>query len=210
MSQPEAVQKLVEAHRANVERRVVAGMFEGVFKASPLIESFSAWQLVVSGAIASFLLANSAQMTSALTKSGFMVCSGFLVVSAIMGFYSKSQAVLFRVCAEGRSAVLQELEKINEASKPVESEIHALAKSTGHEVCTQPRMEVVIREFLVPMPWWVRWRVNKTIAKDKDSQHFSYLGQLACLNAQGISAYLQTVGLLGFFGSALVYAGSSI
>jgi hypothetical protein len=210
MSAHQDLEKLAERHRDSHERAIVAAMYDAAFPTSATIDSFSVWQLVAKGAIASFLIANSESMVEILSRPGFLVCSGILVTSAIFGIYSKTQALRLRIATEVNAAIMEAMDKVYASFEEKEEELLALSKEVGHEIDTEVRFERVIPMFLAPLPWWSKWIAGRSIKKLNSAVHPTHVGRLKSLHSQGVGAFTQTVLFLTFFGAALVFAGASI
>lgn len=100
MSTANELDKQVEAFRSRAEARMISAMYDAALKASPTLELFSQWQLIAQAASASLLVANADRMVELLSKLGFLVCGGILLLSAAFGIFSKTQAVFIRMRSE--------------------------------------------------------------------------------------------------------------
>lgn len=209
-SQIEGLHRLAERHRLRAQDAIVDTMIEASFKASAPIEQFSQWQLVAQGVIATYLIAHAESMREVLTSNGYLACAGVLVLSAIFGNFSKSQAVLLRAGTESYGALIEGLDRAYAEAEADEDNLESLANQVGITIDVDVRMNEVLLKFYEPLPWWVRWRVGRIQQKRADKWYLKFLDRIRRFNAQSLSAVAQTATFLIFFGVALGFASLSV
>lgn len=210
MSTATELDKQVEAFRSRAEARMISAMYDAALKASPTLELFSQWQLIAQAASASLLVANADRMVELLSKLGFLVCGGILLLSAAFGIFSKTQAVFIRMRSEVIGATKELVDGLSKDLQAEEEQLYASADAAGSEIDVSVRFDRVISSFLSPLPRWAQMMIRRSMSKQEDWSHPSYYRRIRGLYAQSVSALIQTVLFLTFFGAALMFAATSI
>lgn len=211
MNQDPKIQPLLEWNRLareNTENAIVSSMSEAASKASEPIETFTTWLLVAAAAVASFFIVNADNLLPIIKHSGFITCGVFLCLSCIFGLLSKMFALRCRVGIETTAAVQETFSEHLAKYEEEEREIQESAKFWGINLETGVRMERILKEFLSPLPRWVRWLALRQLKKNAGNPQVGYLPQIKNLHAQGLSAFLQGLFFLGFLGSGFVFAAA--
>jgi hypothetical protein len=192
--------------RENTENAIVSSMFEAALKASEPIETFSAWLMVATAAVASFLIANAEKLLPYISKAGFVTCGTFLCVSCIFGLLSKIFAVRCKIGAETGAAVRKTFGEHLAAYKQEEEKIQKGAEFWGINLQSGIRIERVLQEFLLPFPGWVRRQAQRHFTKHAGNPQIAYVAQVKTLQAQGMAAFVQALCFLGFLGAGFIFA----
>lgn len=211
MNQDPKIQPLLEWNRLareNTENAIVSSMFEAASKASEPIETFTTWLLVAAAAVASFFIVNADKLLPIIKPSGFITCGVFLCLSCIFGLLSKMFALRCRVNIETVAAVQKTFSRHLAEYEEEESKIQESAKFWGINLETGVRMERILKEFLSPLPWSVRWLALRQLKKNAGNPQAGYFPQIKNLHAQKLSAFLQGLFILGFLGSGFVFAAA--
>lgn len=194
--------------RENTENAVVSSMFEAALKASEPIETFSAWILVATAAVASFLIVNAEKLLPYISKAGFVTCGAFLCASCIFGLLSKIFAVRCKIGIETGAAVRKTFGEHLVAYKQEEEKIQKDAEFWGINLQSGIRIERVLHEFLLPLPGWVRRLARRHFAKHAGNPQIAYVAQVKTLQAQGMAAFVQALCFLGFLGAGFIFAAA--
>lgn len=209
MNQDPRTQPLQEWNRLareNTENAIVSSMFEAAAKASEPIDTFTTWLLVAAAAVASFFIGNAEKLLPIITQTGFITCGVFLCLSCIFGLLSKVFALRCKVAAETGAAVRKTFAEHLAAYQIEEEKIQEGASFWGIDLQTGIRIERILKEFLAPMPWWVRWLAKRYFAKHANNPQIGYISHIKSLHAQGVHAFLQAMSFLGFLGSGFIFA----
>jgi hypothetical protein len=194
--------------RENTENAVVSSMLEAELTASEPIETFSAWLLVATGAVASFLITNAEKLLPYISKAGFVTCGIFLCISCIFGLVSKTFAVRCKIGTETGAAVRATFAEHLAAYKREEERIQKGADFWGINLETGIRTERVLEEFLRLHLEWVRRQAHRHFVKHVGDPQIAYFASTKSLHAQGISAFFQALSFLGFLGAGFIFAAA--
>lgn len=194
--------------RANTENAIVSSMFEAALKASEPIESFSNWLLLATAAVASFLLANAEKLIPLIGKTGFTVGGVLLCISCVFGLISRVFALRCRIAVLTGVAVKETFAEHLAKYEEEETKIQEGAKFWGITLQTGIGIERIIREFLSPFPFLVRWMSQRYFKKYEGNPQIGHISQIKSLNAQGLMAFLQALSFIGFFGIAFIYGAA--
>ncbi|MBB1117404.1 hypothetical protein H4O09_10125 [Stenotrophomonas sp. W1S232] len=186
--------------RENAENAIVSSMLSATSKSSEPIETFTTWLLVGAAAIASFLLGNADKLIPILGQSGFRSVGAALCVSCLFGLLSKVFALRHKVAVETGKAVEQTFEEHLARHEKEELQIQESAAVWGITLDSGIRMERVLKEFLAPMPWWVRWTAQRYLKKHGNNPQVGHISRIKSLTLQGTFAFLQAISFLTFLG----------
>lgn len=193
--------------RENTENAIVSSMFEAMAKASEPINKFATWLLVAAAAVASSFIGNAEKLLLTIKQQGFVTCGVFLCLSCIFGLLSKIFALRCKVASETGAAVRKTFAAHLATYQIEEEKIQEGASFWGIDLQTGIRLERILKEFLAPMPWWVRWWANRYFAKHAGNPQIGYyISHVRSLHAQGVHAFLQALCFLGFLGSGFIFA----
>jgi hypothetical protein len=194
--------------RENTENAVVSSMFEATLKASEPIETFSAWLLIATAAVASFLIANVDKLLPYISKAGFVTCGVFLCLSCFFGLLSKIFAVRCKIGVETGVAVRKTFGEHLLAYKHEEEKIKKNAEFWGINLQSGIRIERILHEFLLPFPKWVKWFADRHFKKHAGNPQIGYVSQIKNLQCQGFAAFIQAFLFLGFLGAGFIFAAA--
>jgi len=203
MEEPVKSESLIrwnELAREDAENDIVSSMFEATLKSSKPIDSFSTWLLVGTAAISSFIITNTDKLTLLTEKSNFGIAAILLFLSCLFGVLSKVFAVRCQVATEVQSAVKETFIKHIEEHEKEQEKIEKSAKFWNMEIETDVRIERILKEFLVPFPFWVKYLAMRHLKKNKGNPQVGYITVVRSLNAQGLLAFLQAFCFLIFIG----------
>lgn len=192
--------------RENTENAIVSSMFEAAAKASEPIDTFSTWLLVAAAAVASFFIGNAEKLIPIIKQQGFVTCGVFLCLSCIFGLMSKIFALRCKVSSETGAAVRKTFSEHLAAYQIEEEKIQEGAVFWGIDIQTAIRLERVLKEFLAPMPWWVRWLSKRYFEKHAGNPQIGYIPHIKSLHTQGVHAFFQAMCFLGFLASGFIFA----
>jgi hypothetical protein len=184
--------------RENAENAIVSSMFEAAFKASEPIETFSTWLLVGTAAVASFFITNADKLLPFIGGRGFLICGAFLSCAGLFGLLSRLYALRCKIQIEAGAAVRKSLAEHLTKNKEEEAKISDGAKTWGIRLETGIRIDRLLREFLSPLPRWVRWLVNRSLKKDVGNPQIGYLPVVRGMQKHGLFAILQALSFFGF------------
>jgi hypothetical protein len=197
-----------ELARENTETAVVSSMMDAASIATEPIETFSTWLLVATAAVASFLITNADKVIPFITKQGFITCGIFLFVSCVFGLISKIFSVRAKIGVEIRAAVHKTFTEHLERYKEEEAKIQEGAKYWGITLESGIRLERILKEFMQPFPWWVRWSMKRHFTKNAGNPQIGHIVQIKTLQAQGLAAFLQAICFVGFLGAGFVFTAA--
>ena len=186
--------------REKTENAVISSMFEAALKSSNPIESFSNWLLIATGAVASFLLANTDKVFPLITKQGFKVGGILLCISCVFGLVSRIFAVRCRIGADAGNAAKTTFEEHLAKHNAEEEKIQSGARIWGITLETGIRINRVLEEFLAPFPWWVRWLSSRHFKKNASNPQIAYISRIKSLNARGLLRFCKHFALSGSWG----------
>ena len=195
------VKPLHEWHRLareNAEDAIVSSMFEAALKASEPIETFSAWLLIGTAAVASFFITNADKLLPFIGQNGFVVCGVFLSFSVFFGMISRMCALLCKIQIETASAVRKTFAEHLAKHQEEEHKINDSAKAWGITLETGVRIELLLAEFLAPQPRWVAWLVNRSLKKNAGNPQAGHLPAIKSMQRQSVFFALQALTFLGF------------
>lgn len=184
--------------RENAENAIVSSMLVATSKASKPIDSFTTWLLAGTAAIAAFLLGNADKLIPVLGQPGFRSIGAALCVSGLFGLLSKIFAVRHKVALETGKAVEKTFGEHLAKHEEEESKIQDSAAFWGITLNSGIRMDRVLREFLAPMPWWVRLGAMRYLRKHGNNPQVGHISRIKSLTRQGIFAFLQALSFLTF------------
>ncbi|HRN07976.1 MAG TPA: hypothetical protein PLM95_14190 [Ottowia sp.] len=194
--------------RENTENAIVSSMFEAGFQASESIEVFSAWLLVGTATIASFIIINAEKLAPFIGRQGFIVCGSLLCGSCLLGIVSRILALKCKIQIQTSSAVrktfAEHLHKHVEEEKKIEGSVTML----GITVETGIRLDRILSEFFSPLPKWVQWLAQRQIKKYAKNPQAAFIPIVKSMQYQGLFAILQAIAFLAFLAAGFVYVAA--
>ena len=184
--------------RENAENAIVSSMLSATSRASEPIETFTTWLLVGAAAIASFVIGNADKLIPILGESGFLSVGSALCVSCLFGLLSKAFALRHKVALDTGIAVEKTFGEHLARHEEEESMIQESAAVWGVTLESGIRMDRVLKEFLAPMPWWVRWTTMQFLKKHGSNPQIGHISRIKSLTTQGTFAFLQAISFLTF------------
>jgi hypothetical protein len=194
--------------RENAENAIVSSMFDAALKSSEHISSFCNWLLLATATVASFVLANSDKVISLIGKTGFIVAGVLLCLSCIFGLVSTVFALRCKIGIDTSVATNMTFDQHLSKYEEEESKILENAAFWGITLQTGIRTQRVLEEFLKPFPFWVRWLARRHFDKHANNPQIAHVSQIASLNVQGMSAFIQAICFITFFVAAFIFAAS--
>lgn len=186
--------------RENAENTIVSSMLSATSKASGPIEKFTTWLLVGAATIASFVIGNADKLIPILGQTGFRSVGAALCVSCLFGLLSKVFALRHKVALETGKAVAKTFGEHLAKHEEEVRQIQENAAFWGITLESGIRMDRVLKEFLAPMPWWVRWTAMRYLKKHGNNPQVGHISRVNSLTTQGIFAFLQAISFLTFLG----------
>ncbi|MCG8275259.1 hypothetical protein [Stenotrophomonas sp. NLF4-10] len=184
--------------RENAENAIVSSMLSATSRASEPIETFTTWLLVGTAAVASFLLGNADKLVPILGDPGFRSVGAALCVSCLFGLLSKVFALRHKMAMETGKAVEKTFGEHLAKHEEEEDKIQESASAWGITLESGIRMDRVLKEFLAPMPWWIRWTAMRYLKKHGNNPQVGHISRIKSLTMQGTFAFLQAISFLTF------------
>lgn len=192
--------------RENTENAIVSSMFDAGLKTSFAINDFSTWLLIGTATIGAFMISNADGLIPIICKEGFLVCGLLLCLSSMFGLVSKIFALLCKVGLDVKEAISSTFRSHLDNYAIIEEEIQDTAKITGINIKTGIRFDRIMAEFLVPMPWWVKWLVMRQRKKNGSNPQQVYVLLVKRYNRQAMFAFFQALCFLAFMVVGVLYA----
>ncbi len=194
----ESLLKWNSLSREITENAIVSSMFESAFKANKPIEIFSTWLLVGTATIAAFFITNADKLLPLIKQTGFLTCGALLCISCFLGLLSRLYALICKIQIDSGSAIKNTFAEHLAKYEVEEKQIQNSAKIWGIALETGIRFDRIIKEYLVPLPFWVKWLVKRQLNKQANNPQSGYLIAIKSLQKQGFFAFLQALVFLSF------------
>ncbi len=192
--------------REGAENSLVSAMYEAGFTANEKVESFSAWLLAGSAAIAAFIVTESDSLMNVYGRGEFKIIGMSLLASCLVGFISKYYALRCGMQIKINEAVREKFAILLAQYYKEEEDINLTASKLGVTLETGIRMDRVLKDFYRPLPIWIRWYANRQLKKHEGNPQQGYLPIIRNMNRQFLFAVVQVVTFFFFLSSGLYYA----
>ena len=205
----EAQDPLLEWNRlnkANAESAVASAMFSSLLATSPIVDTFSTWLLVGTGATAALFVANVDKVIPFLGSGGFKIAGAVLVASAIFGVLSKVRAVQCQAAHTNGQRILELMQPIFDKHAKDESQISEMAASRGIELNTEFDIAKATGQFSKHFPKWTGWIAARHLKKHQGDPQIGYIIPARFYVSQTFFAALQVVFFILFICASLFFA----
>ena len=192
--------------RENTENAIVSSMFAATLRTTFPLDSFSNWMLVATATVASFLLVNAESLVEFVGKEGIVTGGYILCGSCIFGLLSKIFGLRCKMAIELSSAIQTTFFEHLERYEVEEEKIQEGASFWGITLETGVRIERILKEYLSPFPWFVKWLAKRHFKKHEGNPQIGYLTQLKSLRVQGYATFIQAVLFIYFFAQVFLSA----
>lgn len=190
----------------NTKHAAVSAAYVGMLSRSPQIDSFSTWLLAGTGATASLLVANIADITAALSVPGFKICLSLLAIAALFGLFTKCASVFLPIDGERQAALQQQMLDIFTTHGETREKIEESAQLRNLPPPPDIDLGDIITELLRPMPFWARWLTQLYLKKHKDNRQIGYLLPLRAFIWQVNLCTLQALFFVAFVVATILHA----
>ncbi|MBB3167171.1 hypothetical protein [Simiduia aestuariiviva] len=185
--------------RENTENAIVSSMFNATLRTTFSISEFSNWVLVATAAVASFLLVNANDLMDFVGKEGIIAGGYILSLSCIFGLFSRVIGLRCKMAIELHDAIRHTFIEHLERYEAEEEKIQEGASFWGINLEAGIRFDRILKEFLAPFPWFVKYFATKHIEKNSENPQIAYLTQLKNLRTQAYATIIQAGLFIYFF-----------
>lgn len=205
----QALQNWASVTQSSTEIEIVKGLFKGASDTSPIIDRFSIWLLVGTGATASLMIANVASLIPVLGSAEFKISIYVLVISGLFGFLAKKRALDSQVITKFTKVFNKAYKRELAALEKENAEIMKMAKD--NQMADQIFEAVidgdeVARLYAEAFPKIVRPRTIRSFKKGTDDRLLSTRKNASNVYWQLNYTFMQSMSFLFF----LIYVVFSI
>lgn len=193
-------------NKFNAEQGFASALFQSMAQTSPIIDKFSMWLLAGTGATGALIISQIEKVIPHLTAVGIKWCLVLLIVSAIFGFFAKYKSLRCQIQTEMDNYIRELMVPIFAKHNEDESRIQEFARQRGLELETEINFMNVIEEVSSPFPFWVKWIIQRNVAKNKGNRQASYHIAVKAYIKQISYAFWQAFFFLAFIGAGAWFA----
>ncbi|OQQ02911.1 hypothetical protein BK412_13955 [Vibrio campbellii] len=185
--------------RENTENAIVSSMFLATLKVSNSVDVFNNWMLVVTAAIASFLIVNVSGVIEFIGRDGVVNGGYILCLSCVLGLFGKIAGLRCKIGIDVSESVKETFTEHLSQYKTEEEKIKEGAKFWGISLETGVRIERILNEYLAVFPKPIRWLAKRSIEKQKKNPQLTHSRQIRVFLIQSTTVVFQAVFFILFF-----------
>ncbi|MCP4935094.1 MAG: hypothetical protein GY927_13035 [bacterium] len=193
-------------NRENAEHGFVSAIYLSTCETTAAVDRFSLWLLAGTGASGALLITQIQSVLPHLSSTGYKVCLGFLVLSAIFGFIAKYKALRCEIQVHSLTRLQALLAPIFEKHGEDEDQIEEFAKQREIQLETEIDIAKVLEEFSRPFPFWVKWLIARQVQKAAGDRQAGYHVAVRAYMSQVRYTFFQACLFLGFMLAGAWYA----
>ncbi len=184
--------------RLTTHQELAKATFLAMLKTNPIVSSFSIWLLVISGAAATLIISNIADITTIVSETSIKSALFILIMSAISGFLVKGVSLYIDVFIQMNENINELFEKILRNHDTEEEKIEEVAGTLTVPPDMQIDLNAVLKEFAEPFPAWYRKKIYKAAEETAKDVLWGHKRYAKLLFGMGLAVGSQMVLFLLF------------
>jgi hypothetical protein len=184
--------------RLTTHQELAKATFLAMLKTNPIVSSFSIWLLVISGAAATLIISNIADITTIVSETSIKSALFILIMSAIAGILVKGVSLYIDVFIQMNKNINEPFEKILRNHDSQEEGIKEVAGTLTDPPDTQIDFNVLLKEFSEPFPAWYRKKIYKAAEETAKDALWIHKRYVKLLFGMGLAVGSQVVLFLLF------------
>jgi len=194
----ESIHTWAKVTRENASIEFVRSLFSGMLNLCVILDSFSTWLLVGSGATVALMVTNIDKILPRLTQPYYRTSLYILAVSMLFGFLQKFVSITIIGFNYIDDKIRTSLGALFENHNKEEEKIGEMAKAANIKVDTNIDLSIIQSELKKAFPWYVRGKMLRNFEMGRNDVLLPYRTHVRHLFKQGIYVVLQFIFLILF------------
>jgi len=194
----ESIHAWAKITRENASIEFARALFSGILNICPILDSFSTWLMVGTGATVALMIANIDKILPILGQKYYRTSLCLLAVSMLFGFLQKYVSIMIFGFSIVDDRMRTLLEKLFKAHSEEEEKIGEMAKAANISVETEIDLKTVSSELEKAFPWYIRRKMIENFYEGQKDQLLPYRLHIRTLFRQGFYVVMQFIFLILF------------
>jgi len=151
-----------EIAKENTNKEITKALLLGVLSGSEIIDKFSTWLLVGSGATIALMISNIDKITPILKNNGFRLSVLVLTCSILFGFLEKALSIYVAIFIAAEKNIQDKLSRLMEQHSKTEGEISKYAEEARLKIDAGIDFNIVLNDYKATFPRILQGIVQKS------------------------------------------------